>query len=161
MAEAHCSAQFILTDGFEEYALPVFDQLEHPMVFCNFLEADDQGFLAKYVERLKDQKVRAVKEFQRLNFRIMAVGYSFNDAEMLKVAEAGILYNPSNEVSAAYPEFPIVNNYEELKTKILEIIANGDNAVKNVVPTTTAAPLSSPTKVTEMSAGDQIAVAAM
>lgn len=132
---------FILTDGFEEYALPVFDQLEHPMVFCNFVEADSQGFLAKYVERCKDQKVRAVKEFQRLNFRIIAVGCSFNDGDMLKAAEAGVLFNPSEEVASAHPELPVVTNYETLRAKVLEIIASGDKVGKRTLSPFKDAPL--------------------
>lgn len=116
---------FILTDGFEEYALPIFDQLGHPMVFCNFLEADEDGFLAKHIIRLKDQKLRAVQEFQRLNFRIIAVGYSFNDIDMLKAAEQGILYCPSEKVTEAHPEYPVVHNHEELKVKILEVLGEG------------------------------------
>ena len=35
------------TSAPKEYALPIFDQLEHPMVFCNFFEADDEGFLKR------------------------------------------------------------------------------------------------------------------
>ena len=31
----------------KEYALPIFDQLGHPMVFCNFFEADDEGFMKR------------------------------------------------------------------------------------------------------------------
>merc|ERR1719213_940255 len=56
---------FMLTDGFEEYALPIFDKLGHPMVFCNFLEADSRGFVDKLVVRLKDQKLKTVQELQR------------------------------------------------------------------------------------------------
>lgn len=115
---------FILTDGFEEYALPIFDQLGHPMVFSNFLEADKEGYLAKHIMRLKDQKLKAVQEFQRLNFRIIAVGYSFNDAAMLTAAEAGILFCPSEKVTKAYPQLPVVHSHEELKQKILEIISD-------------------------------------
>merc|ERR1711865_1000472 len=64
---------FMLTDTFEEYALPVFAKLGHPMVFCNFLAADDEGYMVRQVTRLKDQKKRAVEEFQRLNFRIISI----------------------------------------------------------------------------------------
>jgi len=78
--------------------------------------------------RLKDQKLKAVQEFQRLNFRIIAVGYSFNDAAMLTAAEAGILFCPSEKVTKAYPQLPVVHSHAELKQKILEII--GDKGAK-------------------------------
>jgi len=118
---------FILTDGFEEYALPIFDQLGHPMVFCNFLEGDEEGYMAKQIVRLRGQKLKAVQEFQRLNFRIIAVGYSFNDVDMLTAAERGIFYCPSEKVTQAHPQFPVVHNHEELKAKILDIISEGQS----------------------------------
>lgn len=116
---------FMITDGFEEYALPIFDKLGHPMVFCNFLEEDREGYMNKLVIRLKDQKLRTVEELQRLNFRIIAVGSSFNDVEMLRAAEKGILYSPSSALQTAHPEFSHVANHAELKSKILEITGNG------------------------------------
>jgi len=123
---------FMLSDTFEEYALPICEQLGHPMVFCNFLEADDKGFLARHIIRMKSpatwtsshsyQKLKAVEEFQRLNFRILAVGFSFNDIGMLNTAEKGILFNPSDKVQAAHPELPVVRNYEQLKGEILKTL---------------------------------------
>jgi phosphoserine/homoserine phosphotransferase len=113
---------FMLTDGFEEYALPIFDKLGHPMVFCNFLEADAQGFVDKLVVRVKDQKLKTVQELQRLNFRIIAVGTSFNDIPMLSAVERGILYRPSDEVKSANSQFDAVNNFDELKAKIVDIV---------------------------------------
>lgn len=113
---------FMLTDGFEEYALPIFDKIGHPMVFCNFLESDEEGYIHKLVMRLKDQKLKTVQELQRLNFRILAVGSSFNDAPMLAAAEQGILYCPSEQVRQAHPELQVVANHEELKSAILKIV---------------------------------------
>jgi len=113
---------FMITDGFEEYALPIFDRLGHPMVFCNFLEADRDGYMNKLVTRLKDQKLKTVEELQRLNFRIIAVGSSFNDVDMLRAAEKGILYCPSDTVRKEHPEFAVVKTHEELKAKILSIV---------------------------------------
>mmetsp|Transcript_85920 Transcript_85920/g.135651 ORF Transcript_85920/g.135651 Transcript_85920/m.135651 type:complete len:584 (+) Transcript_85920:67-1818(+) len=113
---------FLITDGFEEYALPIFDKLGHPMVCCNFIEGDKDGYMNKLIIRLKSQKLRTVEELQRLNFRIIAVGSSFNDVDMLSAAEQGILFNPSDAVKRAHPRFPAVENYEGLKVKILEIV---------------------------------------
>jgi phosphoserine/homoserine phosphotransferase len=115
----------IMTDGFEEYALPIFDKLGHPMVFCNFLETDAEGYMNKLVVRLNEQKLKTVQELQRLNFRIIAVGGSFNDLSMLGAADKGILYRPSDAVQKAHPEFPTVSNHEQLKTTILQIVNEG------------------------------------
>mmetsp|Transcript_15759 Transcript_15759/g.28723 ORF Transcript_15759/g.28723 Transcript_15759/m.28723 type:complete len:589 (-) Transcript_15759:94-1860(-) len=123
---------FMITDGFEEYALPIFDKLGHPMVFCNYLEADAEGYMNRLVTRLKDQKLKTVQELQRLNFRIIAVGSSFNDVDMLTAAERGILYNPSEAVRKEHPELGVVSSHEELKAKILEIVrgTNHESASK-------------------------------
>ncbi|CAE8647550.1 unnamed protein product [Polarella glacialis] len=122
---------FMITDGFEEYALPVGDKLGHPMVLCNYVEADKDGYMNKLVTRVKDQKLKTVEELQRLNFRIISVGSSFNDVAMMKAAEQGILYRPSAAVTKEYPEFPAVANHEELKAKILEIVSGkGEPATK-------------------------------
>jgi len=116
---------FMITDTFEEYAKPVFDKLGHPMVFCNFVGADEDGFLNKHIVRLTDQKKLACEEFQRLNFKIIAIGYSFNDIPMMKAAEHGIFFNPSDHLMKAHPEFQTVKNYDELKTTIKEILKQG------------------------------------
>mmetsp|Transcript_161053 Transcript_161053/g.296976 ORF Transcript_161053/g.296976 Transcript_161053/m.296976 type:complete len:936 (+) Transcript_161053:97-2904(+) len=113
---------FMISDSFEEFALPVFQKLGHPMVFCNFLECDDDGYAARTVIRLQDQKRLACEEFQRLNFRVIAVGGSFLDVPMLKVAEHAILFNPSEHLVTGHPEIPVARNYEELKTRIMEIV---------------------------------------
>lgn len=110
---------FLITDSFEEYAKPVFEKLGHPSVFCNFLEADSEDFMTRFVERLEDQKRKSVEEFQRLNFRVMAIGHSFNDIPMLKAADYGILLKPSKEVAGAHPSIASVHDFEALKKQII------------------------------------------
>lgn len=41
---------------------------------------------------------------------------------MLKVAEHGIVFKPSQHLKDAHPEIPSAGNYEELKAKILQIV---------------------------------------
>merc|ERR1719361_2186794 len=113
----------LLTDTFEEYAMPMFEQLGYPSVFCNSLVVDDDGFIVSHRLRLKDQKRKAVESFQRLNFRVIAVGDSFNDISMMKVAEHGILMNPSEKVVVAHKgEFPVCTDYGTLRERILDIV---------------------------------------
>lgn len=116
----------LITDGFEEYAIPVEDKLGHPMVFCNFVEADKEGYMARLIVRLKDQKIKTVEELQRLNFKVLAVGCSFNDVSMLNAAEAGVLFRPSDTLRKAHPQIPAVSSYAELQTRILQIIGVAD-----------------------------------
>merc|ERR1719498_1833550 len=94
----------LLTDTFEEYALPMFEQLEYPSVFCNSLMVNEEGTITGHILRLRDQKRKAVEAFQRLNFRVISVGDSFNDVSMMQVAERGIFMNSSEKVEKAYPQ---------------------------------------------------------
>jgi len=119
---------FMITDTCEEYAVSIFEKLEHPMVFCNFLVADEDGFFCDHVVRVHGQKRLAVEEFQHLNFRVLAIGHSFNDIPMLKVAERGVLFNPSDHLVQAHPEIPAVHGFHALKGKILAIV-NGEDSV--------------------------------
>merc|ERR1711972_458897 len=133
---------FMITDGFEEYALPIFDKLGHPMVFCNFLDADKDGFMNRLITRLIGQKLRTVQELQRLNFRVIAVGTSFNDINMLRAAEKGILYCPSEAVATEHPEIPSVANHAELKSKILDIVGSSGKYESPSKKAKTGCPLS-------------------
>merc|ERR1719443_1583491 len=113
----------LLTDTFEEYAMPLFDKLGYPSVFCNSLTVNEEGFITGHILRLRDQKRKAVESFQRLNFRVISIGDSFNDISMLKAAERGILMNPSEKTLQAHGnEFPVCYDYDTLKDRILDIV---------------------------------------
>jgi phosphoserine/homoserine phosphotransferase len=122
---------FMISDTFEEYAVSIFEKLGHPMVFSNFLVADDDGYFSDTVIRLHGQKRRAVEEFQQLNFKVIAIGHSFNDIPMLKVAEEALLFKPSEHLLQAHPEIPAVKSYDDLKAKILGIVKGGGTKRKN------------------------------
>jgi len=53
-----------------------------------------------------------------MNCTVIACGDSYNDIEMLKEADHGILFKPPQNVINEFPEFPVVNDYSEFK-KIL------------------------------------------
>ena len=52
----HRASSWKLQDTFEEYAIPMFEQLGYPSVFCNSLVVDSDGFICDHILRLKDQK---------------------------------------------------------------------------------------------------------
>ena len=110
----------ILSDTYYEFAAPLMAQLGWPTLFCNTLETDDAGTLVNYHLRLRDGKKHAVQHFQQLNFRVVAVGDSFNDTAMLVTAELGILYHPSDKVRQAFPQLPVVQDYVALDHLIRE-----------------------------------------
>lgn len=105
----------ILSDTFYEFSHPLMRQLDFPALFCHRLVADDKGTIIDYKLRQQDPKRQCVKAFHALNFRVIASGDSYNDTTMLSEADAGILFQAPDNVKEEFPQFPSVENYEELK----------------------------------------------
>jgi phosphoserine/homoserine phosphotransferase len=108
----------ILSDTFYEFAKPLMKQLGWPTLFCHSLEADAQGMLVNYHLRMPDQKREAVQRFKELNLKVVAAGDSYNDTAMLGEAHAGILFHPPENVIREFPQFPVTNDYDELRAEI-------------------------------------------
>lgn len=105
----------ILSDTFYEFAHPLMRQLGFPTLLCHRLEADANGRVIDYRIRLKDQKREAIRAFHALNFRVAAAGDSYNDTAMLAEADAGILFRPPENVIREFPQFPVTQDYDELR----------------------------------------------
>jgi phosphoserine/homoserine phosphotransferase len=110
----------IVSDTFVEFAQPLMNQLENPMLLCHRLETDATGRITDYKLRQKDPKRRTVEAFQSLEYKVLAFGDSYNDISMLKAADRGILFCPPDNVIADYPEFTIAKSMGELKELITE-----------------------------------------
>jgi phosphoserine/homoserine phosphotransferase len=110
----------ILSDTFDEFALPLMRQLGYPMLLCHRLEIDDNGMVIGYCLRQKDAKCESVKAFKSLKYQVIAVGDSYNDTTMLSEAHAGILFKPPQNVINDFPQFPVTNNYTELRDTLLK-----------------------------------------
>ena len=107
----------ILSDTFYEFAHPLMRQLGWPTLFCHSLEADASGMLVNYHLRMPDQKREAVQRFKELNFTIVAAGDSYNDTAMLGEAHGGILFHPPENVIREFPQYPVVYNYDDLRSE--------------------------------------------
>lgn len=105
----------VLSDTFYQFAEPLMRQLSFPTLFCHNLEVDAGGRIADYHLRLADQKRRAVEAFHGLNLKVIAAGDSYNDTSMLLEADAGILFNPPDNVVAEFPQLPVTRDYDELR----------------------------------------------
>ena len=108
----------IVSDTFIEFAQPLMDQLENPMLLCHSLEVDETGRITGYKLRQPDPKRKTVEAFQSLKYKVLAFGDSYNDISMLKAADMGILFCPPDNVIADYPEFPVTRNIFKLKELI-------------------------------------------
>ena len=108
----------IVSDTFVEFAQPLMDQLENPMLLCHSLEVDETGRITAYKLRQPDAKRKTIEAFRSLNCRTLAFGDSYNDISMLKAADVGILYCPPANVTADFPEFPVAYSIAELQSFI-------------------------------------------
>lgn len=112
----------ILSDTFYQFAAPLMKQLGNPTLFCNSLVVDQDGRVTGYKLRQPDGKRHAALAFKQLNFRLVAMGDSFNDTAMLAEAGLGILFRPSDKVRQQFPQFPVVNEYSQ----VMQLVENFD-----------------------------------
>ncbi|MHA1456877.1 MAG: HAD hydrolase family protein, partial [Promethearchaeota archaeon] len=62
------------------------------------------------------------QKFKEMNYKSIAIGDSYNDIDMLKTADHGILFRPPVNVEKEYPNFPSLGKYDDLKQAVSNII---------------------------------------
>jgi phosphoserine/homoserine phosphotransferase len=112
----------ILSDTFTQFAAPLMAQLGNPTLFCHELKVGADGHIIDYVLRQDDQKRKAVRAFQSLNFQVIAAGDSWNDRTMLTSADHPILFRPPESLIQAEPEMPVVQTHAELRSALEAIL---------------------------------------
>jgi phosphoserine/homoserine phosphotransferase len=112
----------VVSDTFVEFADPLMRQLGYPTLFCNSLEVDNANRITGYILRQKDPKQQVVKALKSLNYTVVAFGDSYNDITMLSEADTAFLYKPPQNVIDDHAEFPVVDNYTEMKKLITGIL---------------------------------------
>ena len=109
----------ILSDTFYEFSGPLMKQLDYPTLFCHQLVINKYGEIIDFKLRQKDQKTKAVKALQSLNFKVISAGDSYNDTGMLQQADSGILFCPPENVIKEFPQFHVALDYNEFKSLLL------------------------------------------
>lgn len=113
----------ILSDTFLQFAQPLMRQLGWPTLFCHSLDIEASGRIAGWTLRLADQKRAAVESFRALNFRVIAAGDSYNDTSMLLAAQQGVLFRPSAAVVRDFPQLPVEQDYDGLRSRVEGFLA--------------------------------------
>lgn len=114
-----CAHVAIISDTFHELAGPLVDKLGSPLMICNALALDSDGFIANFTLRdAKAGKAGAVAAFQRSGSRVIAVGDSFNDLGMLQAADVAFLFRPAPRILEAGVAFQPLWTFDELQTAI-------------------------------------------
>jgi phosphoserine/homoserine phosphotransferase len=112
----------VVSDTFREFADPLMRQLGRPTLLCHHLTTDSQGNITNYNLRQKEAKKMVVEALQSLNYKVIAIGDSYNDIMMLRKAELGILFNPPQNVIDENRDLRVVKSYNELKEVISGLI---------------------------------------
>jgi phosphoserine/homoserine phosphotransferase len=110
-----CVPVLFLSDTFIEFSMYFMKKLGYPPLLCHNLEVDENGIIQDYNIRIENHKAKTVKALKQLNYKVIAVGDSFNDTEMLKEANCGVLFDPPPKITKKFPHFPTVFDYDELK----------------------------------------------
>ena len=105
----------IISDTFHELAAPLVAKLQYPMILCHQLKVDANDQVVGYTLRQTDPKRHSVLAFQSLNYQVVATGDSYNDISMLRTANAGMLFQPSEKVTRDHPDLAVAKDYAELQ----------------------------------------------
>jgi phosphoserine / homoserine phosphotransferase len=108
----------VVSDTFTQFAGPLMKKLGWPTLFCHSLEVAPDGTITGYRLRQPDSKRRAAQSLRQLNFKIIGMGDSYNDINLLQESDTGILFRPPENVVREFPQFPVTRDYEELKPLI-------------------------------------------
>ncbi len=112
----------VVSDTFSEFADPLMRQLGRPTLFCHHLTTDSEGNITDYNLRQENGKKHVVEALQSLNYKVIAIGDSYNDISMLKSADYGILYNPPQSVADENNDLQVVKTYASLKRIISQLL---------------------------------------
>ena len=110
----------ILSDTFEQFAMPLMKKLGYPTIFCNTLEVADNGEITGYKMRVEKSKLTTVKALQSIGFDTIASGDSFNDLGMIDASKAGFLFKSTDKIKADRKDLKAFEEYDELYDAIME-----------------------------------------
>ena len=108
----------ILSDTFDQFAMPLMKKLGYPTLFCNTLEVAENGEITGFKMRINHSKLTTVKALQSIGFETIAAGDSYNDLDMIKASKGGFLFRSTEKIKADYPELPAFETFDELMAGI-------------------------------------------
>jgi phosphoserine/homoserine phosphotransferase len=103
----------ILSDTFEQFAVPLIRQLNWPTLLCHTLVVENDR-IVDYKLRIADQKRKTVAALKQLNYHVISAGDSYNDTGMLLEANVGFLIHAPDNVKKEFPQFKAVENHADL-----------------------------------------------
>ena len=104
----------VLSDTFEQFAMPLMKKLGYPTIFCNTLEVAENGEITGFKMRTENTKLTTVKALQSIGYDTIAFGDSYNDLGMIAASKAGFLFRSTEEIIKNHPDTPAYETYEGL-----------------------------------------------
>jgi len=104
----------ILSDTFEQFAMPLMKKLGYPALFCNSLEVAESGEITGFKMRCEKSKLTTVRALQSIGFDTIASGDSYNDLDMILAGKAGFLFRTTDQIKKDYPQIPAFEDYAPL-----------------------------------------------
>lgn len=112
----------IVSDTFVEFALPFRPKLKYVNILCNSLVVDDAGHITDYTLRQPDGKRKVVEALHSINYQVIAFGDSYNDLNMIQLAEHGFLFRAPAKIKEDFPQIPLIEEYDELRELITKAL---------------------------------------
>ena len=112
----------ILSDTFDQFAMPLMEKLGYPTLLCNTLEVDRDGYIARHRMRCAHSKLTTVKALQSIGYDTIASGDSYNDLDMLLNSKAGFLFRGPEAIKKSYPQIQCFEEYDDLLAAIRGVL---------------------------------------
>ncbi len=112
------SQVLILSDTFQEFAMPLMKKLDWPTLFCNSLDVAENGEITGFRMRCPESKLSTVKALQSIGYDTIAAGDSYNDIKMIKASKKGFLFKSTEKIKADHPELDAFEEFDELLSAI-------------------------------------------
>ena len=112
----------VLSDTFDQFAMPLIKKLGYPTLFCNTLIVGEDGMIEGFKMRVEKSKLSSVRALQSIGFETIAAGDSFNDLDMILASKAGFLFRSTEAIKAAHPELPAFEDFDEFLAAIKEVL---------------------------------------
>lgn len=104
----------IISDTFEQFAMPLMKKLGMPTILCNTLHTAADGMITGYSMRCRQTKLTTVRALQSAGLDTIATGDSYNDLDMIRASKAGFLFRSTDRIKQENPDIPSCETYEEL-----------------------------------------------
>lgn len=112
----------IISDTFTQFAKPLMQKLGWPTIFCNTLEANENGEIVGFKMRVEKSKYSTVKALQSVGFETIAAGDSYNDLGMILASKKGFLFKSTEQIKKDNPSLEAYEEYDDLYNAIVDAL---------------------------------------